>query len=232
MIKLILTGAAGRMGQMVVKILPQHKNIKLAGSIDTTAHPEMGITTDLAGVVKNADVVVDFTGAGPSISNLKIAESTKKPIVIASTGHDARQVALIKTASQTIPIVYSPNMSVGVNVLWKLIKEAAIIFGKDYKINIVETHHVHKKDAPSGTAKKMLEVVSEAGTTAEVKSIREGEVVGDHTITFAGPYETLSITHRAFSREVFADGALRAAEWIVDKKAGLYDMEDVLGLGA
>ena len=258
MIKIILTGAAGRMGQAFLKVLPSFTDIELIHAIDIKGHPQVGkkiyknikLETELEGVISESDVIVDFTTVESSMTNLKTAANCGKPIIIGTTGHTADDKGLIKALSKKIPIVYSPNMSVGVNGMWKLVEEAASLLGKDYQIDIVETHHVHKKDAPSGTAKKILEIVAQSGgfdlnkdvylhsdnvkgqekKKISVKSIREGEVVGDHTVIFTSPYERLEITHRAFSREVFANGALRAARWIVGKTPLLYDMSDVLGI--
>lgn len=210
------------MGRAVLRVLPTFKDTKLVGAID--------IKDSLVSVIDKSDVVIDFSGADGSISNLKIAADAKKPFVLCSTGHNSDQLTEIKAISKKIGIVLSPNMSVGVNVMLKLIGDAVSSLGSGYKIDIVETHHVHKKDAPSGTAKKMMEIVERAGAEATVKSIREGEVVGEHVINFTSPYERLQISHSAFSREVFANGALRAALWIVGKKPGLYSMEDVLAI--
>lgn len=229
------------MGQAILSILPSFRGMHLVGAIEASGHPQMGkaiyknikLTGDLTAITKNCDVIVDFTGAEASITNLKMAASAGKPCVIGATGHDSTQRAEIVAMSKIIPIVHSPNMSVGVNTMWWLIGEAVKMLGKKYQVDIVETHHVHKKDKPSGTAKKMFEIVTSGGgyelnKNVFVTSIREGEVVGDHTIIFTNPNERLEITHHAFSRAAFANGALRAAEWIVDKKPGLYDMADVL----
>ncbi|MBI2091848.1 MAG: 4-hydroxy-tetrahydrodipicolinate reductase [Deltaproteobacteria bacterium] len=242
MVNIILAGAAGRMGQAILNVLPSFKGLALCAAVAEKGHPQDGkpiykntrLSSDLSGIINNGDVLVDFTTAEASINNLKIAAASKKPVVIGTTGHSPEQRSEILSLSKIVPVVFSPNMSVGVNLMWKLIEESASVLGKDYQIDIIETHHVHKKDAPSGTAKKMIEAVAASGgydlKKIKVKSIREGEVVGDHTILFTSPYERLEITHRAFSREVFAAGALRAALWVVDKKAGLYSMSDVLDI--
>lgn len=258
MTNIILTGAAGRMGRAVLNVLPNFSGLHLVGAVDVVGHPQIGkaifrnikLSSDLAAVIKGGDVLIDFTSAESSVTNLKMAISAGMPVVICATGHNEDQKAEINALSKKAAIVFSPNLSVGVNVMWELIKKTAAILGKEYQIDIVETHHIHKKDAPSGTAKKILEVVAASGgynlnkdvffhmegsempegKKIKVKSIREGEVVGDHTIVFTSPYERLEITHRAFSREVFAAGALRAASWIIGKKAGLYDMGDVLAI--
>lgn len=236
--KFVLTGAAGKMGRAVLKILPSFQGVSLFAAIGEKGDPALGkpifrnikLESDVSKFIEGCDCVVDFTNPAASTINLKLASAAKKPIVIGTTGHTADERAHILSASKVIPIVFSPNMSIGVNTMWKLIEIASGLLGKDYKVDIVETHHVHKKDSPSGTAKKMLEIVTDAGGKAEIKSIREGEVVGNHTITFSSPYEQLEITHRALSREVFAAGAIRAALWVVGKPAGLYDMENVLGM--
>ncbi|PIR16770.1 MAG: 4-hydroxy-tetrahydrodipicolinate reductase [Deltaproteobacteria bacterium CG11_big_fil_rev_8_21_14_0_20_49_13] len=248
MIKISLFGAAGRMGGAILNVLPSFKNITLAHAVESADFPHTGkkigkgmdLEHDHSHALDDIDVAIDFTWAESSITNLKFAAASHKPMVIGATGHNAEQKAHILSASKIIPIVLSPNMSVGVNTMWKLIEEAASILDKDYKIDIVESHHVHKKDAPSGTAKKMIEEVGgknkegrwmmDDGREIEVRSIREGDVAGDHTITFTSPYEKLEITHRAFSREVFAAGALKAAEWVVGKRPGLYGMSEVLDI--
>jgi 4-hydroxy-tetrahydrodipicolinate reductase len=276
MIHLILTGSAGQMGQAIMNVLPNFPKIVLVAAIEAKGHPLLGkpafkdipFTGGLAEKIGGADVMVDFTSAGPSVTNLKMAASAKKAAVIGATGHGPEQRGEMLSLSKVIPVVYSPNMSVGMNTMWMLIGEAAQTLGRNYQIDIVETHHIHKKDAPSGTAKRMLEILAERGGYSldkdvffhvegqagqcnkdssggalsppvegkegkngiRVRSIREGGVVGDHTIIFTNPYERLEITHRAFSREVFAMGALRAAEWVVGKPAGLYSMKEVLEL--
>lgn len=270
MIHLILTGAAGRMGQAIINVLPNFPKITLIAAIEAKGHRSLGkaafenikFTSDFSEKIADADVIVDFTSAEPSISDLKMAASAKKPAVLGATGHDPEQKGQILSLSKVIPVVYSPNMSVGVNIMWELIGDTAQALGRNYQIDIVETHHIHKKDAPSGTAKKMLDILAERGGYSldkdvffhlegqgveggsggalsppangkqgiRLKSIREGDVVGDHTIIFTNPYERLEITHRAFSREAFASGALRAAEWVVGKPAGLYSMKEVLNI--
>ncbi len=243
MTKIVLAGADGRMGRAILKVLPDFKGLHLTGALESMGHPHIGkkifgevkLHNELMAIIRDADVLIDFTSPESSIVNLKIAASTGKPVVIGATGHNTDQRAEIASLSKMVPIVHSPNMSVGVNVMWKIITEAAQVLGADYKIDIVEAHHVHKKDAPSGTAKKMVEMIEVAcgekvAKQVNVKSIREGEIVGDHEITFASPYETLSISHHAVSREVFAAGALKAAAWLVSQPAGLYNMNDVLGI--
>jgi len=250
------------MGQAILNVLPGFKELELVCAIDSAGHPSIGKT-----VYKNIKltgnlvcqsnspkpiVLVDFSTTDSAITNLKKASSAGVPAVIGVTGFSAEQSSEITAMSRIVPVVISPNMSVGVNVMWKLIEASARVLGDGYKIDIIETHHAHKKDAPSGTAKRMIDIVMNQGVIhavvsrdpanavgcggdrsknkkkINVKSIREGEVVGNHTIIFMGPYESLEITHKAFSREVFAMGALKAAVWVAGQKPGMYDMGDVL----
>ena len=268
--KIALAGACGRMGTAIIGLLPNFSDLRLVAALDVVGHLKIGskvsensdvkFSSDTAGALQISDVLVDFTGAESAMVNLKFALAAGKPIIIGATGLAQEARTEILAASKKIPIVYSPNMSVGVNVLWKLVAEAAALLGKDYHVDVVETHHVHKKDAPSGTAKKIMELVADNGGynlnkdvffyleneaangshstkmpksrdgKIIVKSIREGEVVGDHSIIFTSPYERLELSHRAFTREVFANGALKAASWIYGKEAGLYEMSDVIGI--
>jgi 4-hydroxy-tetrahydrodipicolinate reductase len=152
-------------------------------------------------------------------------------LVIGTTGLDAEAEKAIREAAKTIPIVFSPNMAIGVNLLFNLVREGARVLGKDFRIKIDETHHVHKKDSPSGTAKMIAGIIKEAsGVDAPVEAFREGEVIGNHGIVFDGEYEKLEIRHGAKSRDVFAAGAIKAAKFAAKKEAGLYSMADVLGL--
>lgn len=179
----------------------------------------------------HADVIIDFTAPVATEQYTKQAVSNKKPLVIGTTGLTSQQEKIIFEASRVIPILYSPNMSVGVNLLFKLIELGSKTFGQEYAIEISETHHIHKKDKPSGTAKKMAEIVEKTrGIKPPIESNREGEVVGEHTIIFGSEHEHLAILHEALDRKVFAQGALLAAKWILGKSPGLYTMADVLGL--
>lgn len=243
MTKIIITGAKGRMGRALVACAPQHRNIQIVGEIDQG--------DDLAAVLERADVVVDFSthSATPQIAALCAQHS--RALVIGTTGHNDTETFEIKKARAHIPIVWSSNFSTGVNTLFWLTRKAAEILGPDYDLEIVEMHHRHKRDAPSGTAKTLAEILAQVrnlhlneaarhgrhGITGERKpgeigihSVRGGDVVGDHTVLFATTGERLELTHRASSRETFAHGALRAAEWVVKQPPGLYDMQDVLGL--
>jgi 4-hydroxy-tetrahydrodipicolinate reductase len=209
------------------------------------------IAADLAAVVNDFDVVIDFTGLAPTLNHLSICREHGKKIVIGTTGFDDAQKAQIADASKEIGVVFAPNMSVGVNLCFKLLDMAARVMGDDCDIEIIEAHHRHKLDAPSGTAVRMGEVVADAlgrdlskvavygreGQTGEreretigFETIRAGDVVGEHTVWFATEGERVEITHKASSRMTFAKGAARAAAWLESKDAGLFDMQDVLGL--
>jgi 4-hydroxy-tetrahydrodipicolinate reductase len=266
MTNIIIHGAAGRMGQTILKFVPHFPNLRLVGAVDQINQPSLGkdagtvtnlppvgveLSSDLSGIIKNASVIIDFSTPASSILAVDMAAAAGKAMVIGTTGHNAEQKSHIKSASREIPIVFSPNMSVGVNLVWKLIEIASQTLSKDYNVDIVETHHVHKKDAPSGTAKRILEIVTQATghdinkdvlfyenanpepmprKAINVKSIREGEFAGTHVTIFTSPRDRIEINHHAFTRDIFAEGALKAAEWIKSKQHGLYDMQDVLNL--
>lgn len=206
---------------------------------------------DLTKEIDACEVVVDFSHPSATDAVCSACFGAGKPLVIGTTGHSDDERTLLEKAAKSLPIVFSPNFSIGVNALFWLTRKAAEMLGPDFDLEIVEMHHRLKKDAPSGTAKKLAEILSEVrkldyaknvahgreGLVGErpaaeigMHSIRGGDVVGDHTVTFAGRGERLELTHKASSRETFAAGALRAATWVVGRPAGLYSMEDVLGL--
>jgi len=207
---------------------------------------------DPAASIGSCDVVVDFSSPQATRALLELAASHQKPIVIGTTGHTAEERKALLPIAARVPCVWAGNFSVGVNVLFALSRQAARILGPDYDAEVVEMHHRFKKDAPSGTAARLLEIILEerklgAGalrhgrkgltggrTTAEVgvHSLRGGDVVGDHTVIFAGIGERLELSHKASDRAIFARGAVRAAQWVVGRKAGVYDMQDVLGLNS
>ena len=241
-VRVLLVGAKGRMGQAIAAAA------EAAGAV-IAAGLDQG--DDLGKEIGGCDVVVDFShpSATESVSHACLAAG--KPLVIGTTGHSSEERRRIDELAKSLPVVLSPNFSVGVNALFWLTREAARMLGEDFDLEIVETHHRLKKDAPSGTAKKLAEILCEVrkldyardarhgreGLIGErpakeigVHSIRAGDVVGDHTVTLASAGERLELTHKASSRETFAAGALRAARWIVGKPPGLYSMEDVLGL--
>jgi len=233
MVRLIIAGFAGRMGQRIYALSQNDKAFHVVYGLESPK--TISRLTDVrmgsdASELKNSDVVIDFTVPEATLALVAQAASYKTPIVIGTTGINAEGDKAIAEASKVIPIVKSANMSLGVNVFFKTAQNMARAL-PDYAVHIQETHHVHKKDAPSGTALqagKLIEQVSQVKVTYE--SFREGEVVGDHKIIFKGPAETVELVHHADSRDIFATGALKAAKWIVGKKPGLYSMWDVLGL--
>ncbi len=199
--------------------------------IDIIAQCDLGDPIELP--MKNCDVAIDFSHADTIAEICAAALQHHKPLVIGTTGHSQEQRRMIEKGAQSLPIVFASNFSIGVNVLFWLTRNAAEQLGSDFDAQIVETHHKMKKDAPSGTAKTLAEVLK-AGRKKQgeipIQSIREGDVIGEHTVIFSGPSERLELTHRAASREIFARGALRAAKWIINQPPGLYSMQDVLGL--
>ena len=266
MLKAIVTGAGGKMGGRIISLIQATDGIELAGAVERPDHPAVGrdagenlglghsgvkISADLEACVAQGDVIIDFTSPQASLHNLKIASSQGMAMVIGSTGFNAEELKKASVLALQVACLVSPNMSVGVNVMFKVLAYVASILGDDYDVEIMEAHHHLKKDAPSGTAMKMAEVVaaslgrdlakvgvfSRHGIIGErtkteigIQTLRAGDIVGDHTVMFAGSGERLEFIHRAHSRDNFAQGAIRAAKWIVGKKPGLYDMQDVLGL--
>lgn len=238
MIKLAITGARGRMGQRIHALALNDKTFSIVALIEREGHSELGekingceITSDLASL-KKADVVIDFTLPEPTEKNLKACLAAKTKMVIGTTGLLETQVKKIKAASKKIPIVLSSNMSVGVNVFFKLTELLSQKIGKNYRVRIVEAHHVHKKDAPSGTAKTLARIIEENTKTAvtDIGSIREGEIVGDHDVIFESDVDCITLRHHAKTRDIFAQGALVAAKFISKKKTGLFNTYDVLGI--
>jgi 4-hydroxy-tetrahydrodipicolinate reductase len=224
-VRVLLVGAAGRMGKTIVNLAANDPNI------DVVARCDLGDPIEPA--MKDCDVVIDFSHADAITEICSAARQQHKSLVIGTTGHSEEQRQLIEATAQSLPIVFASNFSVGVNVLFWLTEKAAGLLGRDFDAEIVETHHRMKKDAPSGTAKtlgKILKTARKMENDVPIQSIREGDVVGEHTVIFSGPDERLELTHRAASREIFVRGALRAARWIIGKSPGLYSMQDVLGL--
>jgi 4-hydroxy-tetrahydrodipicolinate reductase len=237
MINLAISGACGKMGSRIVALALQNKNLKVVVCLERKGYPEVGkavggITiSDNPDDIKNADCLIEFTNPEATIEHLEFALRYKKPMVIGTTGLTGEQIDAIKDAAQKIPIVFSPNMSIGVNLIFRLVKDVAEKLSRDYSVNIVEAHHIHKKDAPSGTAKKIAQIIKEISgkEVDDIKSIREGEIIGDHEVIFESILDTIKLSHSAKTRDIFAQGALEAAKWVVKRKAGLYDMQDVLG---
>ena len=264
MINIAVAGAAGRMGRTLIEACARAEGMRLSAALERPGSPVIGADAgEHAGVGKlgvivgssfgkqDFDVLVDFTTPEATLAHLDHCLKAKKKMVIGTTGLDESGRNRIAKTAKDIAIVFAPNMSVGVNLCFKLLETAARVLGNDVDVEIVEAHHRHKVDAPSGTALRMGEVLAKAlgrdlkecavydrhGVRGERKrqtigfsAIRAGDIVGDHTVLFAGGGERLEITHRAESRLTFANGALRAARWVTDQKPGLYDMQDVLGL--
>jgi 4-hydroxy-tetrahydrodipicolinate reductase len=224
-VRVLLIGAAGRMGKTVLNVAQSDREIDIAAQCD--------LGDSIAPAMKNCDAAIDFSQAD-SIDEICLAALQRgKSLVIGTTGHSQQQRKTIEETAHSVPIVLASNFSVGVNALFWLTQKAAELLGSDFNPEIVETHHKMKKDAPSGTAKTLaglLKAGRKSDSQIPVQSIREGNVVGEHTVIFSGPGERLELTHRAANREIFARGALRAAKWIINKTSGLYSMQDVLGL--
>lgn len=266
MMRAIVCGAAGRMGGRIIAMIREASDVTLAGAVEQPNSASIGrdageiagigtlgvpVVGDLGAVVSEGQVVIDFTTPQAAMIHLAIAAQAKAPVVVGTTGFSAADLNRIKELGLTVPCVVSPNMSIGVNVLFKVLAQVASALGDEYDVEIVETHHRFKKDAPSGTALKMAQVVAEAlgreldktgiygrkGLVGErgkeeiaIHALRAGDVVGDHTVIFGSMGERIEVTHRAHSRDNFARGALRAAHWVIGRPPGLYDMQDVLGL--
>jgi 4-hydroxy-tetrahydrodipicolinate reductase len=221
----LLIGAAGRMGQTVRDLASTDSEIEIVAQCD--------LEDPIQPAMKNCDVAIDFSHAAAIDEICRASLHDRKPLVIGTTGYSQEQRQMIGDAAKSLPIVLASNFSVGVNVLFFLTHKAVELLGQDFHPEIIETHHEMKKDAPSGTAKTLAEVLKAAQkieSKIPIQSIREGDVIGEHTVIFSGPGERLELTHRAASREIFARGALRSAKWIMGKPPGLYSMQDVLGL--
>ena len=254
------------MGARLVSLIKESSELQLVGALERKGHPAVGsdagevagcgragvvVTDNLAALAERADVLIEFTAPDVTLMHLAIMAASRKAVVIGTTGLSASQIGEVQKAATSIPCVFSPNMSVGINVVLKVLAEMARAFGEDYDIEVTEAHHRLKNDAPSGTALKIAQVLADAtgrdldqvaaygrkGMIGERKKgeigiqvIRAGDIVGDHTVLFGGPGEQIEVTHRAHSRDTFARGALRAARWVVTRPPGLYDMHDVLGL--
>lgn len=266
MIKVAVTGAAGRMGRSLIQACDLAEGITLgaaierpessligsdAGELAGIGRNEVTIYENLSAVTDNFDVLIDFTRPEVTMANLAVCREAGKQMVIGTTGLSDEQKAELQAAAEDIAIVFAPNMSVGVNLCLKLLDLAARVMGEYTDIEVIEAHHRHKIDAPSGTALRMGEVVAEAlgrdlkdvavygrqGNTGErdrktigFETIRAGDIVGEHTVMFADIGERVEITHKASSRMTFANGAVRAAQWLNQHDKGLFDMQDVLGL--
>ncbi len=264
-LRVAIAGASGRMGRALIRSTLAAPDLALAAALDVPASPALGadagaaggtptgvmVTADVAAAVRVADVLIDFTRPAGTLAHAAACADAGCALVVGTTGFTPADRAALATAAQRIPIVFAPNMSIGVNVLVKLVELAAAKLGPAYDIEIVELHHKHKVDAPSGTALRLGEaaaagagvdlaksaVYAREGVTGErpagaigFATLRGGDAVGEHTVLYLGDGERIELTHRATSRDTFASGALRAARFVAGKPPGLYDMADVLGL--
>jgi 4-hydroxy-tetrahydrodipicolinate reductase len=242
--RVIIVGSKGRMGEALMRLGAADSSLELIGGVDRD--------DDLNIIVDRCDVLIEFAHHSVTPSLLELALARNKSLVIGTTGHTADEKAKIVAAAARLPIVFAPNYSVGVNLLFYLTQLAAETLGDAFDQEVIEMHHHHKLDAPSGTARRLGEILAQAagGTYDELvrngragdvgartkkeigmHALRGGDVVGDHTVVFAAPGERIELTHKASSRDTFAGGALRAASWIRTQKPGLYSMQDVLGFG-
>ncbi len=265
MTRIAVTGAAGRMGRTLLEAINQTEGVKVSAAIERENNPFIGkdagelaglgtfnvlISDQLEKVINDFDVLIDFTAPEATLANARICAQHGKKLVVGTTGlNDSQKKELAESAAKTA-IMFAPNMSVGVNLSLKLLEMAASVLGDDVDIEIIEAHHRHKVDAPSGTALRMGEVIAKTlgrdlnecavygrqgqegpreRKTIGFETIRAGDIVGDHTVMFAADGEILEITHKASSRMTFARGAVRASKWIAEKDKGLFDMQDVLG---
>ena len=240
-LQILLNGAKGRMGQTIAGA---------AGGMGAVIRTGLDVGDDLSAHLAGCDVIIDFSSPQATNKMLELAAAHHKPVVIGTTGHSAGEKKRLLTLAVRVPCVWAGNFSVGVNLLFALTRRAAAVLGADYDAELVEMHHRFKKDAPSGTAARLLEIIMEermltakalrhgrSGITGErqpteigVHALRGGDVVGDHTVIFAALGERLELTHKASDRGIFARGALRAAQWVVRQPPGVYDMQDVLSL--
>jgi 4-hydroxy-tetrahydrodipicolinate reductase len=263
--KIAVAGAAGRMGRTLIELIVKSGDLVLAGAIEAAGHPALGqdaggaagapsgvrIGADAAAAVAGAECLIDFTAPAATLAHLDACVRAGVAMVIGTTGLSAAQRERVAAASAQIPVVFAPNMAVGVNVIFKLAETAARALGDGYDVEIIEAHHRHKVDAPSGTALRIGEIVSQAlgrdlarsashgrhGNTGErdpktigFHALRGGDIVGEHTVLFAGEGERVELVVRSTSRATYALGALRACRYLKGRRAGLYDMQDVLGL--
>lgn len=265
MINLIVFGAAGRMGKRIVACAISEKDFRIAGALEKAGHPDLGrdameaagekpggvpITADPARALPAGDVVIDFSAGDAVAAHAALCAREKKPLVVGTTGLTPEETGALRRAAQAVPVVFSPNMSLGVNLLFDLAGRVAAALGEEYDVEIVEAHHRFKADAPSGTAKKLAETVAAArgvdlakagvyGRSGRegarkrgeigVHAVRAGDIVGEHTVIFSTLGERVELSHRAHSRDTFARGALRAARFVLKARPGLYTMQDVLG---
>jgi 4-hydroxy-tetrahydrodipicolinate reductase len=251
-IKLVIAGCGGRMGGTIARCALKDTAFTIGSALEVVGHEAIGrdlglvleqpadlgvkVISDARLALHHGDVLIEFTTPDATVTHAQIARELRKPMVIGTTGLTDAQLGTLRLAAETIAVVRSPNMSLGVNVLFELVRLAAQRLGPGYDVAVLESHHRQKRDAPSGTAKRLMEAAASARGqlpgAIPVQAVRAGDIVGDHTVLFAGPAERLELTHRAHAREVFALGALRAAQFVVRQPPGLYDMSHVLGASA
>jgi len=264
MIKIVVCGGCGRMASKVAQLIYQDNKLKLIGIVESPIHPDIGkdwgttvgqgktgimVVDDLEAIIQDADQIVEFTNPKVSLQHLEIAAKYKKTMIVGTTGFSGEEIVKMKSLSQNIPFLFSPNMSLGVNLLFKLAAETAVSLGDSYDIEITESHHRFKKDAPSGTAKKLAQEIAKAkgvnldeiaiygreGIIGERKkgeigihSIRSGDITGEHTVMFTALGERVELTHKAHSRDTFSHGAIQSVKFMEGKSKGFYEMKDVL----
>lgn len=266
MVRAAIAGIGGRMGSRIAQLIRETEGIELSGGFDHPQYANIGrdlsvaiggaptgmpVGSRIGDVLHRSDVIIDFTNAAASLEHLRGASENGMAMVIGSTGFKREQLDEAQKLAASVPCVLSPNMSIGVNILFKMASDAARLLGEGFDVEIIEAHHRFKKDAPSGTAVKLAQVIAQAldrdldkvgvyarhgligertGPEIGIQTIRGGDIVGEHTIIFAGLGERIELVHRAQSRDNFARGAIHAAKWIVNQPAGLYDMGDILGI--
>jgi len=242
-LQLLVQGASGRLGRVIVEIAQSQTDLTVTGA--SRQHPAEKL-------IAAADVVIDVSAPTATVAMARLCAGSKIPLVVGTTGHSEEQLETLRDASRACPLLLAPNFSIGVNLLFWLAETTAATLGKDFDMEIVELHHRLKKDAPSGTAKRLAELIAAArrlnyeknarhgreGLVGErtsdeigIHAVRGGDIIGEHTVLFAGLGERLELTHKASSRETFARGAIRAARWIIGRAPGFYEMRDALGLG-
>jgi 4-hydroxy-tetrahydrodipicolinate reductase len=244
MVKICVAGACGKMGKKIVALALKDAEIEVVSLLESPECPDilrpfdktsggcdLIVMSDPSEACSCADCLIDFTLPGPTLTHLEQCVKRSVGMVIGTTGFDREEENKISAAAKKIPIVFSPNMAVGVNLVFKMVSDISGILGKDFSVRIEETHHIHKKDSPSGTAKKIASCVREnGGQDPSIEAFRVGEVVGEHAVVFDGEYERIEVRHSAKDRDVFAYGAIRAAKFLKGKPAGIYSMADVLNV--
>ncbi|MFH1904786.1 MAG: 4-hydroxy-tetrahydrodipicolinate reductase [bacterium] len=264
MISVIVNGACGKMGKRIIALLSMQKDLDLCGAVEMSSHPDIGkdagvvagidksgvkVSSCIKDIIKDTDVVVDFSSAEGALDSARICAKYKKALIVGTTGLSVEALSEIKSISRIVACLVSSNMSVGVNLLCKLVEQASSILGDEYDVEIIEAHHRFKKDAPSGTAKTLAEIISKVmgkqledmavygrrGFVGERKrneigihAVRAGDIVGEHTVIFGGTGERIELKHIATTRDTFAQGVIKAIKFISTQRAGLYDMKDVL----